>query len=219
MLFMGLDIQERLRRAIVVGGKQVGIWVAEALEKQGVNVKLIEQDSGRCELIAGILNNAIVIHGDGTDQLVLEEENIEGVDTFLALTSDDEDNIIASLLARRLGARKVVALGATSSSMPKSSKSIWTRNGGDDSQSFDLHVKSGTGEINQNGHQRIYDPGSSRFRSGDSAEDTGRSDLIPCNSARRVFRPLVFVRTSRSRCNTIQVGLSSEEKLRSSDGR
>jgi len=110
MLFMGLDIQERLRRAIVVGGKQVGIWVAEALEKQGVNVKLIEQDSGRCELIAGILNNAIVIHGDGTDQLVLEEENIEGVDTFLALTSDDEDNIIASLLARRLGARKVVAL-------------------------------------------------------------------------------------------------------------
>ena len=110
MSFMGLEVQEQLRRAIIIGGKQVGIWVAEALEKQGVNVKLIERDSDRCELIAGILKNTIVIHGDGTDQLVLEEENIEGVDTFLALTNDDEDNIIASLLARRLGARKVVAL-------------------------------------------------------------------------------------------------------------
>ena len=110
MVFMGLAIQQQLRRAIIIGGKQVGIWVAEALEKQGVNVKIIERDPDRCELIAGILDNTIVIHGDGTDQLVLEEENIEGVDTFLALTNDDEDNIIASLLARRLGARKVIAL-------------------------------------------------------------------------------------------------------------
>ena len=110
MRFMGLKVQERLRRVIIVGGKQVGIWVAEELEKQNVNVKLVERDAQRCEKISGILGGAIVVHGDGTDQATLEEENVRGVDAFLALTNDDEDNIIASLLARRLGAKKVVAL-------------------------------------------------------------------------------------------------------------
>ena len=108
--FMGLQKQTTLKRVLIVGGKQIGIAVAEALEQQGVGVKLIERDVPRCEKISGILNRTIVVHGDGTDQSTLEEANIEGVDAFLALTNDDEDNIIASLLARRLGAKKVVAL-------------------------------------------------------------------------------------------------------------
>ena len=110
MCFMGLTVEESFDRVMIIGGKQVGIWVAETLEKQGVDVKLIERDIRRCEKISGILSKTIVIHGDGTDQATLEEENVEGVDAFLALTNDDEDNIIASLLARRLGAKKVVAL-------------------------------------------------------------------------------------------------------------
>lgn len=108
--FMGLQKQKALQRVLIVGGKQIGIAVAEALEQQGVSVKLIERDVPRCEKISGILSRTIVVHGDGTDQTTLEEANIEGVDAFLALTNDDEDNIIASLLARRLGATKVVAL-------------------------------------------------------------------------------------------------------------
>ncbi|MEX2303020.1 MAG: Trk system potassium transporter TrkA [Bryobacterales bacterium] len=108
--FMGLAKQKKLQRILIVGGKQIGISVAEALEAQGVSVKLIERDVARCEKISSILNRTIVVHGDGTDQATLEGANIEGVDAFLALTNDDEDNIIASLLARRLGARKVVAL-------------------------------------------------------------------------------------------------------------
>ncbi len=108
--FMGLEKQKKLQRVLIVGGKQIGISVAEALEGQGVSVKLIERDVARCEKISSILSRTIVVHGDGTDQATLEETNIEGVDAFLALTNDDEDNIIASLLARRLGARKVVAL-------------------------------------------------------------------------------------------------------------
>jgi trk system potassium uptake protein TrkA len=108
--FMGVTVRKALERVFIVGGKQVGIGVAEALEKQGVNVKLFERDVRRCEKISTILNKTVVIHGDGTDQAALEEENISGVDAFLALTNDDEDNIIASLLARRLGANKVVAL-------------------------------------------------------------------------------------------------------------
>jgi trk system potassium uptake protein TrkA len=108
--FMGLQKQKSLERVVIVGGKQIGIAVAEALENQGVSVKLIERDVPRCEKISAMLRRTIVVHGDGTDQSTLEEANIEGVDAFLALTNDDEDNIIASLLARRLGARKVAAL-------------------------------------------------------------------------------------------------------------
>lgn len=108
--FMGVEPKRQLNRVFIVGGKQVGIGLAQALEKQGVKVKLIERDKQRCEKIASLVEKTVVIHGDGTDQSTLEEENIDGIDAFLALTNHDEDNIIASLLARRLGARKVVAL-------------------------------------------------------------------------------------------------------------
>ena len=108
--FMGLREQAAVERVFIVGGKQIGITCAEMLEKQGVDVKLFEADPRRAAKIAEILEKSIVLRADGTDQKVLEEENIHGVDAFLALTSHDEDNIIAALLARRLGVRKVVAL-------------------------------------------------------------------------------------------------------------
>ncbi|MBK9171273.1 MAG: Trk system potassium transporter TrkA [Bryobacterales bacterium] len=108
--FMGVHAQREVRRVFILGGKQLGIRIAEDLEKQGKQVKLFERDAARCEKIAGILRDTVVVHGDGTDEATLVEENIDGIDAFLALTNDDEDNIIASLLARRLGAKKVVAL-------------------------------------------------------------------------------------------------------------
>ena len=108
--FMGIQPRKAVKRVVIVGGKQLGIWVAQELQRSGVNVKLIERDPERCELVSRILEKTVVIHGDGTDQQTLEEENIEGADAFLALTKDDADNIVASLLARRLGANKVVAL-------------------------------------------------------------------------------------------------------------
>ena len=108
--FMGLKRTTKLERVFILGGKQLGITCAELLEDQGVSVKLFEKDARRSARIAEILDKTVVLHADGTDQRLLEEENIQGVDAFLALTNDDEDNIIASLLARRLGAHKVVAL-------------------------------------------------------------------------------------------------------------
>jgi trk system potassium uptake protein TrkA len=103
-------MRKKLERVFIIGGKQLGIRIAEMLEVKGVQVKLFEKDLARCEKISTILTKTIVIHGDGTDQSTLMEENIEGVDAFLSLTNHDEENIIASLLARRLGVKKVVSL-------------------------------------------------------------------------------------------------------------
>ncbi len=108
--FMGLVEQPRLERAFILGGKQIGIQLAEQLEKRRVQVKLFERDARRCEKISEILKDTVVVHGDGKDAATLVEENIRGVGAYFALTHDDEDNLIASMLARRLGARKVVAL-------------------------------------------------------------------------------------------------------------
>jgi trk system potassium uptake protein TrkA len=109
MRFMGVKAG-KLQRVLVLGGKQAGIWMAQHLEAQGVNVTMFEKDARRCEKIAGILRKTIIINADGMDESTLTEHSIENSDAYLALTGDDEDNIIACLLARRLGARKVVAL-------------------------------------------------------------------------------------------------------------
>lgn len=108
--FMGVAKPQRVERVFILGGKQIGIEVALQLEKKGVQVKLFERELERCEKISALVKHTIVVHADGTDQRILMEENVEGIDAYLALTGDDEDNIIASLLAKRLGARKAVAL-------------------------------------------------------------------------------------------------------------
>ena len=108
--FMGISEASRVKRVFILGGKQIGIEVALQLEEMGVQVKLFERDLARCEKISGLVETTVVVHADGSDQQTLAEENIEGIDAFLALTGDDEENIIASLLAKRVGARKAIAL-------------------------------------------------------------------------------------------------------------
>ena len=108
--FMGIPKASRVKRVFIVGGKQIGIEVALQLEEMGVQVKLFERDLSRCEKISTLVETTVVVHADGTDQQTLMEENIEGIDAYMPLTGDDEENIIASLLAKRVGARKAVAL-------------------------------------------------------------------------------------------------------------
>jgi trk system potassium uptake protein TrkA len=110
LAFMGLPPPPPLKRVFITGGGQLGIQVAQDLERQGVQVKLFERDARRASRISEILEDTIVINADGTDQTTLEEAGIADAHAFLAVTKDDEDNIIASLLARRLGVSKVVAL-------------------------------------------------------------------------------------------------------------
>lgn len=107
---VGIEPLEKVQRVFVLGGKQLGIEAALRLEAMGVQVKLFERDLERCQKISTVVRNTVVVHGDGTDQRLLAEENIRGTDAYLALTGDDEANIIASLLAKRLGSHKAVAL-------------------------------------------------------------------------------------------------------------
>ena len=97
------------RRLIIAGGGNIGYRLAKALEDR-YNIKIIEFSEKRCEFISERLNSTVVLNGSATDQDLLLEENIDKTDVFLALTNDDEVNIMASLLAKRLGASKVMTL-------------------------------------------------------------------------------------------------------------
>ncbi|WP_151704857.1 Trk system potassium transporter TrkA [Nitrincola alkalilacustris] len=97
------------KRIIIAGGGNIGARLAESLENE-VQVKIIERDLRRANLLAQRLNRTIVLHGSASDRDLLLEENIEDTDVFCALTNDDEANIMASMLAKRLGARTVMTL-------------------------------------------------------------------------------------------------------------
>jgi trk system potassium uptake protein len=100
---------EPVRRVMIAGGGNIGQRVAKALEND-YEVKLIEVDRERAEVIAGKLSSTLVLHGEATDENLLAQENIDEIDVFLALTNDDEDNIMAASLAKRLGCKRVLAL-------------------------------------------------------------------------------------------------------------
>ena len=103
------QLENPYRRLIIAGGGNIGFRLALALEKH-YNVKIIEFSKSRCEYLADRLSNTVVLNGSATDQELLLEENIDQTDLFLAVTNDDEVNIMASLLAKRLGCRKVMTL-------------------------------------------------------------------------------------------------------------
>jgi trk system potassium uptake protein len=95
-------------RVIIVGGGVTGTALAAALERTKRNVKVIEKDPQKCTALAEKLGKAIVLHGDGTDKDLLQEENIKDVDFLVAVTGDEENNVLISLLAKGLGAKKTI---------------------------------------------------------------------------------------------------------------
>ena len=97
------------KRVMIVGGGNIGRRLAKALERD-YQVKLIEYNKKSCERLAGELANTLVLNGDGTDEKLMQQEHIDEVDVFCALTNDDENNIMSALLAKQGGARKVIAL-------------------------------------------------------------------------------------------------------------
>lgn len=97
------------KRVMIIGGGNIGTALAKALEEK-CSVKLIERSPARAERLATKLAKTLVLCGDASDEELLFEEHIENIDLFLALTSDDEANIMSSLLAKRLGAKKAIVL-------------------------------------------------------------------------------------------------------------
>ncbi len=97
-----------VHRVLVIGGGRIGMRLALSLERRGIYCKIIEKRAERCKLLAERLDKAVVLHGDGSDQNLLSEENISDIDVVVTLTNDEETNILASLLATRLGAGKAI---------------------------------------------------------------------------------------------------------------
>jgi len=102
-------LEDPVRRVVIAGGGNIGVRLALALEQTN-QVKIIERDPKRARHISEQLNKAIVLVGDAADEELLLEENIDNVDVFCGLTNSEEANILSSMLAKRLGASKVMAL-------------------------------------------------------------------------------------------------------------
>ena len=96
-------------RIMIAGGGNIGLRLARALERD-YGVKILEHNKRRCEELSTRLDRALVLQGDVTDESLLEAENVEEMDLFVAVTNNDENNIMSCLLAKRMGARRVVAL-------------------------------------------------------------------------------------------------------------
>ena len=102
-------LEKPYKRIMLVGGGNIGAGLARRLEKD-YSVKLIERDQQRASELAEKLQNTIVFYGDASDQELLAEEHIDQVDLFIAVTNDDEANIMSAMLAKRMGAKKVMVL-------------------------------------------------------------------------------------------------------------
>lgn len=102
-------LDKNYKRVLIAGGGNIGERLAEAIENR-YQVRIIEKNKSRADYLSQNLDKTIVLHGSASDKELLLEENIKDVDIFCALTNDDEANIMSSMLAKRLGARKVMAL-------------------------------------------------------------------------------------------------------------
>lgn len=102
-------IDRPVKRVMLAGGGNIGMRLARALEKK-CRVKIVERSGERARYLSEQLNHVVVLLGDAANEALLDEENIEDTDVFCAVTNDDEANILSAMLAKRLGARRVISL-------------------------------------------------------------------------------------------------------------
>jgi trk/ktr system potassium uptake protein len=103
------DLDKPVKRVMIAGGGNIGLRLARSIESR-YQVKLIERNAETARRLSEQLGSAIVLLGDAADEELLLDENIENTDVFCALTNDEEANILSAMLAKRLGARKVMSL-------------------------------------------------------------------------------------------------------------
>jgi len=103
-------LEDPVKRVVIAGGGNIGLRLAQKLEDDNHNVKIIERDVARARHISEQLREAIVLNGDAADEELLVEENIDSADVFCALTNSEEANILSAMLAKHVGAHRVMAL-------------------------------------------------------------------------------------------------------------
>ena len=101
---------DRIKNSMIIGGGKVAFYLARVLLEMGIKVKIIETDKDRCKELSEALPKVMVICGDGTEQEILDSENIEDTDAFITLSGNDEDNAMASLYALRRDVKKIITL-------------------------------------------------------------------------------------------------------------
>ena len=102
------NIYDKLEKVLIIGAGRTGRFLAPMLEAQGIQVKVIEKNRERCQLLASQLHNGLVLCGDGTDMDLLMEEGIAEADVVICLTEDDKLNLLLAQLAKHLGAPKTI---------------------------------------------------------------------------------------------------------------
>jgi trk system potassium uptake protein len=100
------------RRIVIFGGGNIGEFLACQVEQEhpSVNLKVVERDRGRAEMVARALRHSVVLQGDVLDAEIMEQANVAAAETVIAVTNDDETNILASLLAKRQGSKRAITL-------------------------------------------------------------------------------------------------------------
>lgn len=103
------NTESKVKSVMIIGGGKVSYYLAERIISLGLKVKIIEKNSARCAALCELLPEALIINGDGTDQHLLEEESLHDADAFVALTDIDEENLISSLYASKMGVKNVIS--------------------------------------------------------------------------------------------------------------
>lgn len=98
-----------LQKVMIIGGGKTGLYLAKRLSDFGISVKIVERDLARCHYLAEKLEDVMILHGDGTDRQLLEEENIQEMDGFVTATGYDEDNLLLALMAKEYNIADVIA--------------------------------------------------------------------------------------------------------------
>jgi trk system potassium uptake protein TrkA len=97
------------KKIMIFGGGRLGYYIASKMETRA-DIKIIEKDAERCKFLSKHLSKALILHGDGADKQLLNEENISNMDIYIACSNNDELNIMASLLAKKFGVKKVISI-------------------------------------------------------------------------------------------------------------
>ena len=100
--------RKKVKNVIIAGGDTISYYLTAELEKRGIHIKIFEEDFDKCKQLSETLNDALIIHGNASDIQLLKDENIEDTDAFIAVTDEDNFNILSAIIAKELGADRTV---------------------------------------------------------------------------------------------------------------